>query len=185
MSIASAEQLMTADEYFQLPDDDRITELLRGRVVAMNPPGFRHGKRCSQVSYLIKRFLEDHDLGHVTTNDTGVITERDPDTVRGADVAFYSYERVAKDEEPARYPNAVPDLVIEVLSPEDRWREVLGKVNEYLDAGVTAVCVLDPDERKLHRYTSDHSPVELDENDSFEVPSVLPGFRIPVKKFFT
>ena len=36
------------------------------------------------------------DLGRVVTNDSGIVTQRDPDTVRGADVAYYSYARLPK-----------------------------------------------------------------------------------------
>ncbi len=58
-----------------------------------------------------KNTISDTSIG----NDAGVITERDPDTVRGADVAFYSYRRVPKDAEPEGYPDAIPEFVFEVL----------------------------------------------------------------------
>ena len=48
----------------------------------MNVPTPRHGEICVQISYLLRRFLEDHPLGRVVSNDSGVRTERDPDTMR-------------------------------------------------------------------------------------------------------
>ena len=70
-------------------------------------------------------YAEEHDLGRVMSNDSGIITERDPDTVRGADVAYYSYARLPKGPLPAGYGPEVPELVIEVRSSGDSWREIL------------------------------------------------------------
>ena len=94
MAIVAPDKLLTAEEYGQLPDLGRPTELVRGRIVEMNVPYPRQGQVCSQVAYFLQKFLDDHDLGHVITNDSGVIVERDPDTVRGADVSFISYRLV-------------------------------------------------------------------------------------------
>ena len=176
--------LVTAEEYFRLPADGRVTELIRGQVAEMNPPGFKHGKRCARIAYLLSRFLEEHDIGHLVGNDAGIITERDPDTVRGADVAFYSYRRVPKDAEPEGYPDAIPELVFEVLSPGNRWPEIHEKIGEYLQAGVSVVCVVDPQERKIYRYLPDHGPAELNEDEIFDLPQVLPGLKIAVGRFF-
>jgi len=83
--------LITAEEYLLHAESGRPTELVDGVVLTMNPPASRHGQICSQVVFVLRQFLEHNDLGHVLSNDSGVITERNPDTVRGADVAFYSY----------------------------------------------------------------------------------------------
>ena len=57
------------------------------------------------------------------------ITERDPDTLRGADFAFYSYTQVPKGSFPKRgYLKVPPDLVVEVRSPDDRWKNILSIV---------------------------------------------------------
>ena len=122
-------------------------ELVRGRVVRITVPGPRHGQICNRAARLFGNLAEDHDLGHVVSNDSGVITGRDPDTVRGADMAFYSYNRLPRGPLPTTYPEVSPELVIEVRSPSDRWPGVLAKVAEYLEAGVRVVCVLDDETR--------------------------------------
>lgn len=183
-TVAEQARLMTAEDYFRLPTDGRVTELVRGKVEEMNPPGFRHGKRCARIAYLLSRFLEEHDLGHVVGNDAGVVTERDPDTVRGADVAFYSYRRVPKDAEPEGYPEAIPELVIEVLSPTDSWARILRKVSEYLEAGVLVVCLVDPNQGRVFVHRADAPAEELTKGDEFAIPDVLPEFRVPVRQFF-
>jgi Uma2 family endonuclease len=139
MSTASAAPtLMTAAEFARRPDPGHPEELIRGRIVPMPPPTRRHGEICSQTNYLFRRFLDDYDLGKVLTNDSGLITERSPDTVRGADVAFYSYNRIARGPLPSDYGEVPPELIVEARSPSDSWPKILTKVAEYLNAGVLA-----------------------------------------------
>ena len=183
MAIGS-QVLYTAEEFARCLDPGYPEELVRGRIVAMPVPGSRHGKVCFNAAYQVGRFLEDHDVGQVLTNDSGVITERGPDTVRGADVSFYSYERVPKGPLPRGYLDVAPDLVFEVLSPEDRWRKVLGKVAEYLDAGVQVVVVLDPERRMIHVFTDDEPTRILTDRDELTIPGLLGDFRVPVHRFF-
>jgi hypothetical protein len=79
------ERLLTLAEYEQLPQDGKQTELVRGRVVPMNPPFPYHGFVCGKVMKVIGGFIEINDRGYAMCNDSGVVTERDPDTLRGAD----------------------------------------------------------------------------------------------------
>ena len=116
-----ADKLLTAEEYGRLPDDGVPTELVRGRIVRLPMPRPRHGQVCNNVTYHLTLFVKSHNVGHVVCNDTGVITERDPDTVRGADVAFYSYSQVPKGPLPdRRYLSIAPEVVFEVRSRLER-----------------------------------------------------------------
>ncbi len=179
-----ATPLLTAEEYLLLPDDGQPTELVRGRVVPMNLPTPRHGEICGQTAYLLRRFLEDNPLGRVVTNDSGVVTERDPDTVRGGDVAYYSYQRVARGPLPLGYLAVSPELVFEVRSPSDRWPHIHSKVAEYLEAGVTVVCVLDQQTQRVHVYHAEQEPHILTADEEFTLPDILGAFRVPVRRFF-
>ena len=184
MTVATAQKLLTAEEYSLLPDDGTPTELVRGKITPVNMPRPRHGEICANVVYLLKRHLDDHPLGRVVSNDSGVPTEHDPDTVRGADVAFYSYARVPAGPLPAGYLPVPPELVFEVRSPTDRWRAVLAKVVEYLSAGVGVVCVLDDPTETVHVYTDDDAVRVLTEDQLLTLPGVLPDFQVEVKRFF-
>ena len=150
----------------------------------MPPPQPRHGQVCNKVGRILGNYAEERDLGHVVNNDSGVITERGPDTVRGADVAFYSYSRVPKGPLPAGYLDVPPELVFEVRSPEDRWPKLLGKVVEYLNAGVAVVGVLDPERRTVHIFEGEAPVLILSEHDQLEIPSVLSEFSVSVSRFF-
>ena len=182
--MATAEALMTAEEFGQRPDPGHPEELVRGRLVEMTPPDRRHGYVCSNVAGLLRDHVREHGLGRVMSNDSGVITERDPDTVRGADVAFYSYARLPRGPLPKGYGPEIPELIVEVRSPSDRWRVVLDKVSEYLKAGVVVVVVLDPEPEVAHVFGADEAPRVLASGDELTLPGVLEGFRVPVGRIF-
>ena len=183
--MATAEMLMTAGEFGQRPDPGHPEELVRGRIVAMPPPDRRHGKVCLRTGRILDTFVEEHDLGHVMSNDSGVITERNPDTVRGADVAYYSYARLPRGPLKPGYGPEVPELVFEVRSAGDSWREIQIKVTEYLTAGVLKVVVLDPDKRPAHVFSpGEEGPMVLGPDDELAFPGLLEGFRVPVRRFF-
>jgi Uma2 family endonuclease len=182
--MATAEALMTAEEFGRRPDPGYPEELVQGRIVAMPPPDRRHGKVCARTTGILDHFVAEHDRGHVMSNDSGVITERDPDTVRGADVAYYSYTRLPKGPLGPGYGPEVPELIFEVRSAGDSWREILEKVGEYLAAGVLKVVVLDPGTRKAHIFSADQEPVVLGPEEELTLPDILEGFRVPVHRFF-
>jgi Uma2 family endonuclease len=182
--MATIDTLLTAEEYAELPDLGQPSELVRGRIVMMNVPKPRHGVICVNISYHLRHFIEQHDIGRVMSNDAGVVTERDPDSVRGADVSFCSYARCPKGQLPNGYLNPPPEVVFEVLSPDDRWKEVLAKVAEYLAAGVLVVCVLDDDNTVLHLCCADRPPQKLTEQDDLRLPELHPDFSVPVAKLF-
>jgi Uma2 family endonuclease len=180
-----AEKLLTAEEFAKLPDPGYPTELIRGRIVAMPSPGFEHGEICSQIAYLINGHVKEQGLGRTLTNDSGVITERGPDSVRGPDVSYYSYQRVSKGTKIRGYADVPPEIAFEVLSPDDRWPKVLAKVAEYLDAGVLLVCVVNPKRSSINLYRPDEpDSVQFGIDDDFSAPEILGDFRIPVRRFF-
>lgn len=184
MATALATTLLTAEEFLHLDDGGACSELVRGRIVEMNRPHTAHGYFCYRVAMLLGQFVEQQQLGRIITNDAGVITERDPDTVRGPDIAFYSYERIPRGPLPEGYWPAAPELVVEIRSQDDRWKDILHKASEYLSAGVLTVAVADPQTQRVHLFSADRETSVLNANDELTFPDILPGFTVPVKKLF-
>lgn len=178
------QRLLTIEEYALLPDEGYRTELVRGKVVEMPPAKPRHGRVCARTTVILTQFAEERDRGQVLSNDTGIITRRNPDSLRGADVAFYSYARLPKGPIPEGYLQVAPEIVFEVKSPDDRWTDIIEKVGEYLAAGVLAVCVLDPAKSVACVYRSDEATQTFTVDQTLELPEPLADFRIPVARFF-
>jgi len=175
--------LPTADDYLRLPDDGSHTELIRGVVVAMPQPSPGHGFVCLNVGSILRDYVRARDLGRVVSNDSGVVTERGPDTVRGPNVAYYSFLRGPKGPLPPGYWPA-PELVFKVKSPSDSIRSLIAKANDYLGAGVVVVCVVDPGTESVGVFTADELPRRLSNGDELVLPELFPGFRVPVRQFF-
>jgi Uma2 family endonuclease len=181
--MATVEKLMTAEEFACLPNNGRRYELVRGVLVEMNMPQPRHGQVCGRIQRLVANYCDER-IGHVLSNDSGVITERNPDTIRGADVCYYPYAKVPAGPIAPGYLDVVPDVVFEVLSPDDRTMRVLRKTREYLDAGVLAVVVVDPieEEIQIHRPNAPVEDVPVD--GDLKIPEIDAGFSISVRRIF-
>jgi Uma2 family endonuclease len=180
-----ANQTLTAEAYGAMGDLGRPTELIKGRIIEMNVPYPRHGLVCAEAAFLLSTYIKQHQLGRIVTNDSGVKTEQDPDSVRGADVAYYSYARVPKGSFPLRgYLEVCPDLVVEVRSPGDRWALINAKIAEYLGAGVGVVLVLDHESETAQVHYPDKAPRMLSRDDRLTLPEVLGDFSAVVSQFF-
>ena len=179
----TATRLITAEQYAELPNpvDGSKDELVRGEIVSMSRPKRRHGAVQSNIVILLGIFTKPKKLGRIYT-ESGVVTERDPDSVRGPDVFFYRTERLPELD--GGYLETPPDLVVEILSPDDRRSEMRAKVREYLDAGVPLVWVVDPESKTAMVYRGTMRGVELGEADDIDGGDVLPGFTCTVADFF-
>lgn len=176
---------LTAQEFAVLPEppDGSKQELVRGEVVTMPPPGFRHGRCQIKVGVHLELFARSTNLGRVTV-ESGVVTENGPDSVRGPDIAYWTFERLPADQEPVVYANVAPDLVVEVLSPSDKQKNWTKKVREYFASGVRMVWVVDPESRTVGVFRKPGEGRILWEDAELSGEEVLPGFNCKVADFF-
>jgi Uma2 family endonuclease len=135
------------------------------------------------VGFALWTFLKDNQLGRVTVG-TGVITERDPDSVREPDVSYWSADRIPLSEKPVGYPEVAPDLCVEVVSPSDRISELRKKAAEYLNCGVRMVWIADPEGQTVTIYRQPGEGRVLSDDAQITGEDVLPGFRCRIGEFF-
>jgi Uma2 family endonuclease len=181
----AATTLMTADDLYQLPDDGfHLYELVKGVLVTMAPPGFGHGGTAAAIARHAGNAVERLALGGEVVVEAGFLLGRDPDTVRGPDVAYVSAERLPSRDERARYFEGAPDLAVEVVSPIDTVADVLEKVQEYLAAGTRLVWVAEERTRTVTAYRPDGSAQVLHESETLSGEEVLPGFMLDVRDIF-
>jgi len=178
-----ATKLMTVEELSALPDDGYQYELVRGELRRMPPPKPEHGFVCMRLARWLAAFEE---VGNFTVfgNDSGVSLERDPDTVRGPDVAVFRNADL-----PPRpwtsYFTIPPALAGEVASPSDAMVDIEEKIEDYRQAGVPLILYLFPEERFVWVDGAGRKRIVLSENDELDASDVLPGLApIPVAKLF-
>jgi Uma2 family endonuclease len=173
----------TPDDLLKMPDGDGF-ELVNGRLVERNM-----GARSSWVGGMILRllaaFCDATAWGWVFPADASYQCFPDaPNMVRKPDASLVRFGRFPDEVLPEGHIRIAPDMVIEVVSPNDLFYEVEEKAFAFLRAGVRVVWVVNPDSQTVHVYTSG-AIVGFRETDEITGGDVLPGFRCPVREFFT
>jgi Uma2 family endonuclease len=161
-------------------------EVIDGVVKEIPTPQPLHGQVCFNAALYVGGFIKQNALGAVCMNGTFVLIRAVPLQVRGADLVYWSKAK-APDGVPRKgMITAPPDLCVEVVSPTNTWSEVFTKVGECLGVGVPAVVVLDPETytASVYRNQPGQGQQIFGRGDTLPIPDVLPGFSVPVARFF-
>jgi Uma2 family endonuclease len=183
----TTQKLITAEEFAKMPEppDGFKQELVRGRIVTMSPPpGFEHGDVQLNVGTLLKVYVRSKRLGRVVV-ESRVVTERDPDTVRGPDVSVWSKERMPLNRpRPKGYPKVAANLCVEVVSSKKSLARAKSKLTEYFKRGVHMVWIVDPENRTVTVYRKANEGRILHEAATLSGEDVVPGFTCRVADLF-
>lgn len=184
MRRTAAKSRLTAKAFAKLAPDLGPSELERGEVITLSPGGMFHSSVSFRIAQLLGNWADDSNSGRVFVNELGIITERDPDTVRGIDVAYYARTRLGTEEIPESFTDVPPTLAVEVLGRNQSWSKLLRKAAEYLGMGVDRVWIVDGKRRRMAVIRADDEPTMLAERDAVKDAELLPGFRCRVADFF-
>ncbi len=179
--VQTAATLVTGEELAEMGHVGRC-ELVEGEIIMLSPTGWRHGKYERRFGQVLGAFVDKNALGEVMVGEVGIYTGRNPDTVRGADVIFISHTRLTQVKS-ASFLDVAPELVVDVLSPDDRWMDVQRKINEYFAIGVARVWLVDPSNRNVTVYRSPTDMHIAGTQDTLDGEDLLPGFSVPVSEF--
>ncbi|MCB0164166.1 MAG: Uma2 family endonuclease [Anaerolineae bacterium] len=175
-------KLITGEQLADMEDVHR-SELVKGELVRVSPAGHPHGFFESSFAISLGIFVRQYKLGRVLTGEVGIYTGRNPDTIRAADVAFISNERLSQVQSQS-YLDVAPELVIEILSPDDRWMTVNQKIDEYFTAGVVQIWIADPKRQHVDVYYSPTDFKRFSTGDTLPGGDILPGFTVAVAELF-
>ena len=182
-TMTTTTQLITADQLLAMGDIGRC-ELLYGELVMMSPAGPTHGYVAARLNRFISVFVDANDLGLVFAAETGFRIQSDPDVVRAPDVSFVRKERLATGLPNRGFFQGVPDLAVEVVSPEDTKREVAEKVNMWLAHGTVSCWVADPATRIITIHRTGQKPDCFMTSDELRDEPMLTGFVLSVAEVF-
>jgi len=171
--------LMTAEELLQISIPDKRVELVRGRLVVREPPGFRHGRVTMELASRLQAHLKATDAAQVLVTESGFALARNPDTVRGPDLAVVSRDRIPSPE-PRGFAEFPADLVVEILSPGNRPGETLAKVADWISGGARLVWVIDLERRLARVYRHDGTEQIVSPEEVLSGEDVVPGFSCPL-----
>src|SRR5437764_14583170 len=134
---------LTAEALLALPIPDKRVELVRGVLIVREPAGYAHGRVAMNLAVQLATHVESAAAGQVFAVETGFTLARGPDTVRAPDIAFVRRDRLP-DPATQGFPDLAPDLVVQPLSPDDPPGDLLPEAPDWLSAGTSPVCALDP-----------------------------------------
>jgi Uma2 family endonuclease len=175
----------TAEELLELPTGEgKRYELIDGELHVMCAAGAEHGRVTATTALLLGMHLRTTGTGVAFGAETGFVLASDPDTVRAPDAAYVSHAHAeAVGRTPKFWPRA-PDFAVEVVSPEDSRRYVRSKALNWLNAGVSAVLVLDPPSRSATVYRAADDVRAYTNGDDIDLSDAVPGWVVAVADFF-
>ena len=184
MATMTETKLLTADDLMRLYSKGVRGELIRGVLCETMSAGGEHGEIVVNLVTEMRIFVKARRLGRLAASDSGVLLERDPDTVREPDIVFISANKIPPGVRVTGYYEVIPDLVVEVKSPSDSRREVHDKARMWISHGVPLVWALYPDSRSIDVHTPDAPRSILTDADALDGGDILPGFTCGIGDIF-
>ena len=183
--MSAALSMITPEELLQMGDVGKGYELVNGKLKKLNVSA-----RSSRIGGQIYRQLEDYARSHtpcwVFPPETGFrcfVTHQS--RVRKPDTSLIALERLSREEyEEDGFIEVVPDLIVEVVSPNDNAEDLEIKIEEWLEAGVKVLWEIYPARRTVRVHRVNHPIAKLFANDTLTCPELLPGFACTVADLF-
>ena len=181
--VQTTTRLVTGEQLLAMGDIGPC-KLIDGVVVSMSQTGERYGFLASRLISLLYQWSQHTEAGWVMGGEVGIYVRRDPDRMRAADIAFWS-KRKRPDGLSTGFSEVAPDLVVEILSPTDRWREIYEKIADYFSVGVGELWIVDPTDETVFVYRSPAQRTALRRGDTLSGSGPLNGFTLPIDELFT
>ena len=178
-------RLLTAEDLEAMGSEaEKRFELVDGALREVEGVDGRHGNIEFNLGVELGIYNRERRAGRFFTSDTRFAIARNPDTVLMPDLAFIRADRIPATGVWEGIVPIVPDLVVEIASPNDTGEAVRRKAARYLDAGVGVVWIVWPRRRAVTVLRAGEPDLLLSANDVLDGGDVLPGFRLPVAAIF-
>jgi Uma2 family endonuclease len=184
MTAANSRRRVTAADFLTHPSASGPSELVRGEVRVMTPASGAHGAIAGTIFAALNAFVQAGRLGLCFPDNTGFLLPGLGDTVRSPDVAFVRASKLPPRGIGSGWLSVAPDLVMEILSPNETASELEGKLHDYRAAGTEPVWIADPVARVVNVRSVGAAERRLSEAETLDGAEVLPGFAIPVARVF-
>ncbi len=174
----------TYQDYTNLPPDDFHYQLIEGELIMTPAPNVIHQIVKSNIEKNLRNFVEENELGLVLDAPCDVVL--DEHNVLQPDIFFISKERqkiITEDN-----IQGAPDLVVEVLSPNTAYYDLVEKKALYARFGVREYWIADPKLQWIEIYVLQDKNYRLHqraEKDQTVTSALLPGFNLPLISVFT
>jgi Uma2 family endonuclease len=181
-AVSPKRKIWTDEQLEALPNDGHKYELLDGGLI-MSPVHANHGTICMRLGALLFNFVDRHKIGELYESSTGFRLSEV--VLLSPDIAFVSKARLKKVlVAPDKFLYGAPDLVVEVLSPSDRMRQIHRKLDLYFEGGTRLVWLVNWKMEQVHIHRPDSIEALTRPNDILTGGDVLPGFKCRLSRIF-
>jgi Uma2 family endonuclease len=165
-------------------DTEGKLELVDGILVEKPPMGLFQSVMATILAGEIRAYLKHDNIGLVSTGrDSFIKLKRG--LIRVPDLVFVRWDRVPERETPEEpCPALIADLVVEVLSPSNRRKEMERKRRDFFDRGTKLFWIVDPRKQTVTVYHGINDGDVLGLDDEVDGEDVLPGFRLSIRTWF-
>ena len=160
----------TLKDYEAIPDEYRV-ELIDGVIYDLNTPTTIHQQLAFEIIIILREYIrQNKGLCMVLPSPVSVQLDEDDRTMLQPDVVVCC----DRDKILRSHVYGAPDMVIEILSPSTRKKDMGLKLKKYITARVREYWMVDPDKKKVVVYDLEHN----------ELPAIY-GFedQVPVNIF--
>lgn len=171
---------LTLEEFLALPDGDIYYEFIDGQAIPKVSPKYFHSTLQTAFIILIRAWCKGK--GRVVSEWAVLLKRQGKDLAPIPDITYISYERLPKSWKKNEACPAIPELVIEIISPDQTMKELEEKAQDYLLAGVSRVWVVDPEAISIRVFFADASQVYRDNTPI--VDELLSGLELTTKQIF-
>jgi len=145
----------TYNDYLKLAEgNEKRYELIDGEIYVLASPGFTHQMILNAINVQIFNYLSKSSCGvyvapfDVKLYNDAACFEDDPNVVQPDILVICDHENVdGKD----RYQGK-PSLVVEILSKSTRSKDLMKKLNLYVNSNIPEYWVVDPDAKDITLY---------------------------------
>lgn len=168
-----------------LPSADMLYEVVGGTIVEKKPMGAFEIRIAAVLVATIEAFAKQNKLGRAVTEMLFDLTAA-LGHKRRPDVAFVSYDRWPQSRQVPRTEawGVIPDLAVEIISPTNPADDIVDRVAEYFQAGVSMVWIVFPSQYQVYVYDSPTSVRVVARDNKVVGDPVLPGFQLPLADLF-
>ena len=175
---------LTFEDVAGLDPDHDAGELDHGVWVPVTKNTWKHGELVANIAFLLKLWARANPGWSVSAADPGTKLSRDPDVLRGPDVAVVRADRVPTGRGADGWLDGAPDLVVEVIGDAQTVTSAIEKAGEYLAAGARVAWLVDAESGRVIVITApDHTRV-VGAAGEIEAGDALPGLRVLVADIF-
>lgn len=178
-------QSLTLAQFLALPNDDYTCELIDGEAVPKMSPKRFHSRLTSTLLFLLEEWNQKQEnKGEIGIEWAITLKRKGKDWCPVPDLLYISNERLKQVPFEDIACTIPPELVIEIISPDQSFSNLSEKAVDYLNAGVDRVWIIDSKVKKVTIFYPDSPPKTKSNNDNLE-DNLFPNLSLTPAEIFT